>query len=95
MLVFRGLTLALLAGESIGPFPTQFQLLSSGFIPDFLGSTGSFHLTSLVIGVLVAATMFYSKSAHPAQSAEAWLPRRSLLVLYSGTRAYFEACFSI
>jgi putative multiple sugar transport system permease protein len=60
MLVFRGLTLALLAGESIGPFPTQFQLLSSGFIPDFLGSIGSFHLTSLVIGVLVAATMFYT-----------------------------------
>ena len=46
MLVFRGLTLALLAGESIGPFPKQFQLLSSGFIPDFLRS-GGFHLTSL------------------------------------------------
>jgi putative multiple sugar transport system permease protein len=60
MLVFRGLTLALLAGESIGPFPTQFQLLSSGFIPDFLGGIGGFHLTSLVIGVLVAATMFYT-----------------------------------
>ena len=60
MLVFRGLTLALLAGESIGPFPTQFQLLSSGFIPDFLGGIGGFHVTSLVIGVLVAAAMFYS-----------------------------------
>jgi putative multiple sugar transport system permease protein len=59
MLVFRGLTLALLAGESIGPFPKQFQLLSSGFIPDFLRS-GGFHLTSLVIGVLVAAAMFYT-----------------------------------
>lgn len=60
MLVFRGLTLALLAGESIGPFPTQFQLLSSGFIPDFLGGSGGFHVTSLVIGVLVAAAMFYT-----------------------------------
>jgi putative multiple sugar transport system permease protein len=59
MLVFRGLTLALLAGESIGPFPKQFQLLSSGFIPDFLRS-GGFHLTSLLIGVLVAAAMFYT-----------------------------------
>jgi putative multiple sugar transport system permease protein len=58
MLVFRGLTLALLAGESIGPFPKQFQLLSSGFIPDFLRS-GGFHLTSLVIGLVVAAAMFY------------------------------------
>ncbi|HEY5811866.1 MAG TPA: hypothetical protein VIT23_04345, partial [Terrimicrobiaceae bacterium] len=60
MLVFRGLTLALLAGESIGPFPTQFQLLSSGFIPDFLGGAGGFHVASLVIGVLVAAAMFYT-----------------------------------
>jgi putative multiple sugar transport system permease protein len=59
MLVFRGLTLALLAGESIGPFPKQFQLLSSGFIPDFLRS-GGFHLTSLLIGLLVAAAMFYT-----------------------------------
>jgi putative multiple sugar transport system permease protein len=59
MLVFRGLTLALLAGESIGPFPKQFQLLSSGFIPDFFGA-GGFHVTSLVIGLLVAAAMFYT-----------------------------------
>jgi putative multiple sugar transport system permease protein len=59
MLVFRGLTLALLAGESIGPFPKQFQLLSSGFIPNFLRS-GGFHVTSLLIGVLVAAAMFYT-----------------------------------
>ena len=59
MLVFRGLTLALLAGESVGPFSKQFQLLSSGFIPDFLGS-GGLNRTSLLIGVLVAATMFYT-----------------------------------
>ena len=60
MLVFRGLTLALLAGESIGPFPKEFQLLSSGFIPDFLGGAGGFHVASLVIGVLIAAGMFYA-----------------------------------
>ena len=59
MLVFRGLTLALLAGMSIGPFPKQFQLLSSGFIPDFFGA-GGFHVTSLLIGVLVTAAMFYT-----------------------------------
>jgi putative multiple sugar transport system permease protein len=38
MLVFRGLTLALLGGLSIGPFPVQFQLLSTGFIPDLIGA---------------------------------------------------------
>ena len=30
MLVFKGLTLALLAGQSVGPFPEAFQKLSSG-----------------------------------------------------------------
>ncbi|MEE2860804.1 MAG: multiple monosaccharide ABC transporter permease [Paracoccus sp. (in: a-proteobacteria)] len=37
MLVFRGLSLWLLAGQSIGPFPNSFQLLSTGFIPDLFG----------------------------------------------------------
>ena len=37
MLVFKGLTLALLAGQSVGPFPPEFQKLSSGFIPDIFG----------------------------------------------------------
>lgn len=35
MLVFRGLSLWLLEGQSVGPFPKEFQALSTGFIPDF------------------------------------------------------------
>jgi len=57
MLVFRGATLALLNGQSIGPFPPQFQLLSSGFIPDPLGGE-SLRITSLLIGVIVAIWLF-------------------------------------
>jgi len=37
MLVFKGLSLAVLGGKSVGPFPTEFQLLSAGFIPDIIG----------------------------------------------------------
>ena len=36
MLVFRGLSLWLLEGQSVGPFPKEFQSLSTGFIPDYL-----------------------------------------------------------
>ena len=54
MLVFRGLTLWLLAGQSVGPFPKGFQLLSTGFIPDLLGS-GKPNLTAFVLGALAAA----------------------------------------
>ena len=55
MLVFRGLTLALLEGQSIGPFPKSFQAFSSGFIPDPFGL--DFKLLSLLLGVGVGAGM--------------------------------------
>ena len=51
MLVFRGLSLWLLAGQSIGPFPRSFQSLSTGFIPD-LFSTGKPNILALAVGVL-------------------------------------------
>lgn len=53
MLIFRGLTLVMLQGEAVGPFPTQFQKLSSGFIPDFFNYEG-FHVTTIVIGALLS-----------------------------------------
>ena len=56
MLVFKGLALALLHGQSVGPFPETFQLLSSGFIPDPLDGA-ALRQTSLLLGVGVAATM--------------------------------------
>ena len=36
--IFRGLTLWLLGGQNVGPFPKSFQLLTTGFIPDVIGS---------------------------------------------------------
>jgi putative multiple sugar transport system permease protein len=60
MLVFKGLTLALLAGQSVGPFPEAFQRLSSGFIPDPLGGA-ALRTTSLVVGALAAAALVFFK----------------------------------
>ncbi|MBS1227724.1 MAG: Monosaccharide-transporting ATPase [Proteobacteria bacterium] len=57
MLVFRGAALALLKGQSVGPFPREFQLLSSGFIPDPFGADG-LRLTSLLLGGVVALVLF-------------------------------------
>jgi len=54
MLVFRGLSLWLLAGQSVGPFPRSFQSLSTGFIPDIFG-IGQPNGTALAVG-LVATT---------------------------------------
>lgn len=61
MLVFRGLTLWLLSGQNIGPFPNAFQALSSGFVPDFVGAVvpdlpveRQPNLTALAVAVVAA-----------------------------------------
>jgi putative multiple sugar transport system permease protein len=56
MLMFRGLTMLVLEGQSVGPFPGAFRALSSGFIPD-IADFGGVHLLSILIGVLVSALL--------------------------------------
>jgi putative multiple sugar transport system permease protein len=68
MLVFKGLALALLAGQSVGPFPVAFQRLSSGFIPEALAADG-LRLTSLALGALAAAALVFFKLRGRAQLA--------------------------
>lgn len=58
MLVFRGLTLWLLGGMNIGPFPVEFQKLSTGFLPD-LFDMGSLHSTSIILTVAIPALLVF------------------------------------
>jgi putative multiple sugar transport system permease protein len=60
MLVFKGLALALLQGQSVGPFPVEFQRLSSGFIPDLFAGA-ELRLTSLLLGVITVLVMVVLK----------------------------------
>lgn len=66
MLVFRGASLWLLNGQSVGPFPMEFQRLSTGFIPDLFpqGLTqgvgalfGERNLNLLCMGVGIVASV--------------------------------------
>jgi len=38
MLLFRGATLFMLGGQPVGPFPEGFRAISSGFIPELIGT---------------------------------------------------------
>lgn len=58
MLVFRGLSLWLLEGQSVGPFPKEFQLLSTGFIPDFTGVKRP-NITALIAGGIAVSLIFW------------------------------------
>ena len=58
MLIFKGLELWILGGESVGPFPHQFQLLSSGFVPDVFGVPG-FNVLGMAIGLIVTGLIIF------------------------------------
>ncbi len=57
MLVFRGLMLTTLSGQSVGPFPTLFQRLSSGFLPEFFPPIDGVRVSSLLLGLLVGVAL--------------------------------------
>ncbi len=68
MLVFRGLSLWLLNGQSVGPFPREFQMLANGFVPDiFPGGWGDglavllaerqVNILALLTGLVAAAAI--------------------------------------
>ncbi|MBA7475460.1 Xylose transport system permease protein XylH [subsurface metagenome] len=59
MLVFKGLALAVLQGQSVGPFSPTFQKLSSGFIPELIPDAGSLYPTSLLIGTALAVGLIW------------------------------------
>jgi putative multiple sugar transport system permease protein len=78
MLVFKGLALVVLEGASVGPFPPQFQLLSTGFIPDpFSGE--NLRITSLVIGMLIALAMLILKVRGRAERAKHGMENEPIL----------------
>ncbi len=57
MLVFRGLTLAVLNGASVGPFPDIFQLLAKGFIPNFAGPYTSLLIAAVLWLILLGTSL--------------------------------------
>ncbi len=62
MLIFKGLSLTVLGGASVGPFPKSFQLLSSGFVPDIftfqiLGAP--FNLLAMLTGAATTGLIIY------------------------------------
>ena len=69
MLVFRGLSLWLLAGQSIGPFPKSFQALSTGFIPDLFG-VGKPNVTALAAGVIAVCVLIWLGLKARARNAQ-------------------------
>ncbi|MEU6415242.1 multiple monosaccharide ABC transporter permease [Microbispora sp. NPDC046933] len=58
MLLFRGLSMVVLQGQSIAPFPTGFRQLGSGFVPEF--GAGDLHLVTILLGLAGAALIVWN-----------------------------------
>ncbi len=99
MLVFKGLSLALLQGQSVGPFPDEFKLLSSGFIPDPLGGA-DIRYTSLLIGALVAAALVWVKWRARAKQSRHGMEEEPIVffllknAIFAGVIIYFSYLLS-
>jgi putative multiple sugar transport system permease protein len=63
MLIFRGLTMTALEGQSKGPYPEVFQKMSNGFVPDLFGGT-TIHITTLIVGVILTLIYIYFEISH-------------------------------
>ncbi len=64
MLIFRGLTLLVLGGQTIGPLSGGFNRISSGFLPDiFSGNGTNLHLLTLLAGLIASVLVIYSTYA--------------------------------
>jgi len=70
MLIFRGLTGNILLGQFVGPFPKDFQGISSGFIPDALTGLftdgtifgAGFRWGSMLLGLAGAVFLIFSSA---------------------------------
>ncbi|WP_037854223.1 multiple monosaccharide ABC transporter permease [Streptomyces sp. NRRL S-340] len=52
MLIFRGLTEILLAGQTLGPFPNGLQKMGNGFLPE-AGPNTNYHNITLLLGLVL------------------------------------------
>ncbi len=58
MLVFRGLTMVILKGQTLSPFEVSFQVIANGFLPETL-KLGNLNMIAIGIGILLSLIFIY------------------------------------
>lgn len=102
MLIFRGLTIAVLDGKSLSPFPQNFQIISSGFIPNIVSNNTALHYTTLIVGIIVGILYiifsFRNRSKKlkyniPAESMPFFVIKSFAMILVLGWFTYSMASY--
>ncbi len=88
MLIFRGLTLWLLDGKSLAPFPESFQKISGGFLPT-IGS-GEIHLLTIGLAIILSLALVFieyknrkTQIQHNLETLPLWISLLKLIILVS------------
>ena len=101
MLVFRGLTMLVLDGQSIAPFPASFRQMSSGYIPG-LNKSGDLDLLTMIVGVVISLILIWGEIRKRKQQASynfdilpMWLFALKLILIVGvmNVFAYFLASY--
>lgn len=94
MLIFRGLTMVILQGSTLAPFPSGYQTIAAGFLPNVPGVEG-IHATSILIGVAAAVlTVFLLLRGRTQQkkyglaSSNSWLFILQLAVIVAAIMVF-------
>ncbi|WOF22043.1 sugar ABC transporter permease [Microbacterium betulae] len=86
MLLFRGLTLVLLTGGTIGGLPRDFTAIGAGWLPPALGEiAGGRDVLTLVIGALAVAGLVARQARTRATLRRLELPREGDLTFWGKT----------
>ncbi|HPY95188.1 MAG TPA: sugar ABC transporter permease, partial [Clostridia bacterium] len=98
-LIFRGLTLIVLKGLTLSPFPRAFMSLSTGAIGNFLGGllpgVPLRNVTSLIIGLVLAAGVIFLEIKKRADrkrkgySYDSWASTLTRALVISAAIIYF------
>ncbi|MEY8292439.1 multiple monosaccharide ABC transporter permease [Carnobacteriaceae bacterium 52-44] len=101
LLIFRGLTIVVLDGRTIAPFPVSFQRLGSGFVPDLLNGE-TWHLFTVFLGVLIVLLYvggsFYTRKKRidreaPVENMSVFLLKRIAVAIALLTITYVMAAY--
>ncbi len=59
-LIFRGLTMVVLNGQSLAPLPEGYTFMAAGFVPD-IANVGSQNLLAIIAGIVASGLFIFSE----------------------------------
>lgn len=101
MLIFRGMTMVILNGNTLSPFPDSYQFIAQKFLQD-IPVIGAIPYSTMLVGVLVAAICVYMqvntyrqriKYGIPAGSSAALMARSAVIIFISLFSTYWLSQF--